>query len=182
MKALKYFTMVVTSQFHQVSLSVTNVRTYLFGALFVLGNIVLPQICHLIPDGGKMFLPIYFFTLIAGYKFGFKVGLLTAVLSPLCNHLLFGMPPLAVLPILLVKSSLLAVAAAWIAHKSRKLSLLHVAAVVMAYQLAGGVAEWLMTSSLAAALQDFRLGFPGMIFQIVAGWVVLKWLAGYQSK
>ena len=74
--------MMIVSQFRQLNLSVVNVRTYLFAVLFVGGNMLLPQLCHLMPDGGKIFLPIYFFTLIASYKFGLKVGILTAVLSP----------------------------------------------------------------------------------------------------
>lgn len=162
------------SQFQQLNLSVTNIRTYIFGVLFVSGNIILPQLCHLVPDGGKILLPIYFFTLIAGYKFGFKVGLFTAILSPLCNHVLFGMPPLAVLPILLVKSSLLAIAAAWVAGKTDKLSLLHIALVVLAYQIGGGFAEWGLTGEWSAAIQDFRLGYPGMALQVVLGWGVLR--------
>ena len=47
------------------SLNYSNVRTYLFALLFVVGNIALPQICHLVPYGGPTLLPIYFFTLIA---------------------------------------------------------------------------------------------------------------------
>ena len=34
------------------SLNYSNVRTYLFALLFVVGNIALPQICHLVPYGG----------------------------------------------------------------------------------------------------------------------------------
>ncbi|MDL2262775.1 ECF transporter S component, partial [Bacteroidales bacterium OttesenSCG-928-I21] len=90
------------------SLSYRESRTYLFALLFIAGNIVLPQICHLVPDGGLTWLPIYFFTLIASYKYGLRVGLLTAVLSPVINHLLFGMPVVSLLPVILVKSSLLA--------------------------------------------------------------------------
>lgn len=171
--------MTIVSQFRQVNLSAAQAKTYFFAALFVAGNIVLPQLCHLMPDGGKIFLPIYFFTLIASYKFGFKVGLATAILSPLCNHLLFGMPPAGMLTVLLIKSSLLAVAGAWVARKSQALSLLHIAAVVLAYQLTGGLAEWAVTGSLGAALQDFRIGFPGMILQVILGWAVLKKLAAY---
>lgn len=170
----------VVSHFRQVNLAVTNARTYVFGALFVLGNIVLPQLCHLLPDGGKIFLPIYFFTLIASYKFGLKVGLLTAILSPLCNHLLFGMPPAGMLPVLLVKSSLLAIAGAWVAARTQKLSVWHVAAVVLAYQVLGGLAEWGLSGSWLAAVQDFRLGYPGMLLQVVLGWLVLKSLARYE--
>ena len=53
------------------SLNYSNVRTYLFALLFVVGNIALPQICHLVPYGGPTLLPIYFFTLIAAYKLKF---------------------------------------------------------------------------------------------------------------
>ena len=93
------------------SLSFTNVKTYLFTLLFVAGNIILPQLCHLMPLGGLTLLPIYFFTLVAAYKFGLRVGLLTAILSPVINHLLFAMPAAAVLPAILIKSTLLAVIA-----------------------------------------------------------------------
>lgn len=172
--------MLAVTSFRAVNLTITNYRTYLFALLFIAGNVLLPQLCHLLPDGGKVWLPIYFFTLIASYKFGIKVGLLTALLSPLFNHILFGMPPAGMLPVLLVKSTLLAVAASWIALKSRKLSLWHVALVVVAYQLAGGMAEWGISGSLAAALQDFRLGFPGMLLQVLGGWLVLKILAKYE--
>ena len=156
--------------------SYRELRTYVAVALFVAGNIVLPQLCHLIPQGGLIWLPIYFFTLIAAYKYGWQAGVLTAVLSPTVNSLLFGMPAAEMLPIILTKSLLLAAAASLTAHYTRRVSLLLVAAVVMAYQVVGGLAEWAMTGSLQAALQDFRLGLPGILFQIVGGWMFLKYL------
>src|SRR5574344_937461 len=61
------------------ALSLSDYKTYVFAALFVIGNIALPQLCHLIPQGGLMLLPIYFFTLVGAYKFGTNVGLLTAI-------------------------------------------------------------------------------------------------------
>ena len=81
-----------TTEVKLYSLNYSEIRTYLFGLLFVAGNIILPQCCHLIPQGGLTWLPIYFFTLIGAYKFGWKVGLLTALLSPLVNSFAFGMP------------------------------------------------------------------------------------------
>ena len=158
------------------SLGWREMRTYLFALLFIAGNIVLPQLCHLIPQGGLMLLPIYFFTLIAAYKFGFRVGLLTAILSPLINSALFGMPPAAALPIIMIKGVLLAGAAAWMANKSKGASLLALIAVVLAYQLVGGLIEWAITGSIASALQDWKLGYPGMILQAVGGWLLLNYL------
>lgn len=166
--------------FQPVNLSLSNYRSYLLSIAFIAGNLILPQICHLVPDGGKMLLPIYFFTLIASYKFGIRIGLITALLSPLCNHLLFGMPPIGALPVLLIKSSLLAVAAAWIAQRSKKVSLLLIAVTVIAYQFIGSIAEYIISGSLPMALQDITLGFPGMIIQIVFGWLILKSLAKYE--
>lgn len=151
-----------------------ELKTYLFAFLFVAGNIILPQLCHLIPDGGKMFLPIYFFTLVASYKYGVKVGLMTAVLSPIINSLLFGMPALAILPAILTKSVVLALAASLVANKTHKISIVNLLIVVLAYQFVGTLAEWAMTSSFYVAIQDFRLGIPGMVLQLFGTYFLLK--------
>ncbi|MFA5650600.1 MAG: ECF transporter S component [Proteiniphilum sp.] len=156
------------------SLPLSSARTYLFAAIFVVGNLLLPQLAHLIPQGGFIFLPIYFFTLIAAYKYGIHVGLLTAILSPLANYLLFGMPPAAVLPAIIIKSAILAGAAAWMAHRFKKVSLLAILLAILAYQVIGTGIEWAMTQNLVVALQDFRLGVPGMLIQLVGGYFVLK--------
>ena len=150
-----------------------ELKTYLFVLLFVAGNIILPQLCHLIPDGGKMFLPIYFFTLVASYKYGVKVGLITAVLSPIINSLLFGMPALALLPAILTKSVVLALAASFVANKTHKISIVNLLIVILTYQFVGTLAEWAMTSSFYVAIQDFRLGIPGMVLQIVLTYFLL---------
>lgn len=157
-------------------MSYRDSRAYMAAALFVAGNIVLPQLCHLVPQGGLVWLPIYFFTLVAAYKFGLTAGLLTAVTSPVANSLLFGMPAAAMLPIILTKSVLLALAASFIASKVRGVALWAVALAVVAYQAVGTMAEWGMTGSLTAALQDIRLGWPGILVQIFGGYVVMKYL------
>lgn len=158
------------------TLSYKDVRTYFIVPLFVLGNIALPQLVHLIPGGGLTLLPIYFFTLIAAYKYGWKAGLLTAILSPVVNHLLFGMPPLAVLPAILMKSTLLALAAGAAASHFKKISLLILALVVLTYQAVGTLGEWALTGSLFVALQDFRIGIPGMLLQVAGGYLMLKYI------
>ena len=65
-------------------------------------------------------MPIYFFTLIGAYKYGWRVGLITAIASPLVNSALFGMPMFAVLPSIILKSVLLALCAGFIASKYKK--------------------------------------------------------------
>lgn len=158
------------------SLDYSNARTYLAALLFVFGNIALPQAFHLVPQGGITWLPIYFFTLIGAYKYGWKVGLLTAVASPLVNSLLFGMPPVAGLPAILLKSVLLAVAAGLAAYRFQRISLPILFAVVLGYQLVGTLGEWAMKGSFYSAVQDFRIGLPGMVLQVVGGYLFIKYL------
>ncbi len=156
------------------TLSLTNHSTYIFSAMFVIGNILLPQLCHLVPQGGLMLLPIYFFTLVGAYCYGINLGLLTAVLSPVVNSMLFGMPPAAALPAILVKSVSLAVVASYVAHRSQRVSIGLLALVVVAYQLVGMAFEYVYTGSLYAALQDVRLGIPGLLMQVLLGYVFIK--------
>ena len=151
-----------------------EIKTYLFISMFVAGNIILPQLCHLIPDGGKVFLPIYFFTLFASYKYGLKVGLITALLSPTINTVLFGMPAPELLPAILTKSIVLTFAAFIVAKKTNKVSLINLLIVVLIYQCVGTLSEWAMTSSFYAAIQDFRIGIPGMILQVVVSYLLLR--------
>lgn len=153
-----------------------QVKTYLLATLFIAGNIIVPQLCHLMPHGGMIWLPIYFFTLIASYKYGLKVGLLTALLSPLVNSVLFAMPATSMLPIITVKSALLAVAASVVAQRAGRVSLLLIALAVVSYQAVGSLAEWAMTGSIASAMQDLRLGWPGMLVQIFGGYLFIRLL------
>jgi hypothetical protein len=169
-----------STPFVALNFSVKEGRAWLFSLLFVTGNLLLPQLCHLIPNGGFIFLPIYFFTLIAAYKFGTQVGLLTAVLSPLLNSLLFGMPIATMLPVIIVKSGLLALLAGAVARKNRAVSWLLLAVVVATYQVLGGLVESLLMQDWTAGLQDIRMGYPGMLIQVFGGWMVLKAMARYE--
>ena len=158
------------------SLDYNNVKTYLTALLFVAGNMILPQIFHLVPQGGITWLPIYFFTLVAAYKYGWKVGLLTGVLSPVINSLFFGMPAFGLLPVILLKSVLLAMAAGFAAYRFQRVSLLVLLGVVLFYQVLGTLGEWAIEGSFFGAVQDFRIGLPGMALQVIGGYLFVKHL------
>ena len=158
------------------SLEYNNARTYGFSALFIAGNILLPQLCHTIHLGGPMLLPIYFFTLIGAYKYGTKVGLLTALLSPIINSAIFGMPPVSALPMIVMKGVLLACAASVIANRTKSVSIFAILAVVLMYQVVGCGIEWAVKGCFMAGVQDFRLGVPGMLIQVIGGWAFIKFV------
>lgn len=165
--------MIMEKEIRIYNYRLSEIKTYLLAILFVIGNIALPQLCHLIPNGGKILLPIYFFTFVASYKYGFKVGVMTAILSPIINSLLFGMPVLNLLPAILTKSIVLALSASFVANKTQKISILNLLMIVLIYQVVGTLVEWAMTSSFYIAIQDFRLGIAGMIIQILGVYFIL---------
>ena len=62
------------------ALNYDEVKTYLWAAVFVACNMVLPPLFHLIPQGGVIFSPLSLVILAGAYKFGWKAGSLAAVL------------------------------------------------------------------------------------------------------
>ena len=87
--------------------------------------------------GGLRWLPIYFFTLIGACKYGWRMGLLTAVVSPLLNTVLFGMPAVAGLPAILLKSTLLALIAGMLSERCERVTLGLLVVTVLGYQGTG---------------------------------------------
>ena len=154
-------------------LSLGDVRLYLATTAMVLGNLVLPYTVHRIPDAGRMLLPIFFFTLIAGWRFGAKAGILTGVLSPLANHWLTGMPPGPALQGIILQSALLGAIAGLAASRVR-MSLAALALVVLAHQ-ALILAPTLASAGLRPAWAAFLFRAPGILLQILGGFAVL-WL------
>ena len=59
---------------------------------------------------------------------------------------------------------------------SRKMdfSILSVAIAVLAYQIVGMTIEFLMDFNFLHAIQDIRIGWPGILIQIVGGYFVIK--------
>lgn len=78
---------------------------------------------------------------------------------------------------ILLKSVLLAAAAGWAAHRFNRISLPILLAVVLFYQVAGTLGEWAMVGSFFQAVQDFRIGLPGMAMQVVGGYALIKYSA-----
>lgn len=165
-----------TSTVKLYRLGYSETRTYLIATLFILGNVIVPQLFHMIPKGGLIWLPIYFFTLVGAYKYGWKVGLITALLSPLVNSILFGMPAMTILPAILLKSTVLALCAGWFASRFKKAAMWQILVVVLCYQAVGTLGEWMLKGDFHTAIQDFRIGIPGMLLQIVGGWITINFL------
>ena len=158
------------------TLNYDEVKTYLWATIFVACNLVLPQVFHLIPQGGIIFSPLSLVILAGAYKFGWKTGLLAAVLSPLVNHLITGMPAMAVMPVMTLKLVVLALVAGLAAQHFKTVSLPLLIGVVLVSKAIGCLGELALTGGIAATIADFTIGWPGLILQIVGAWLILKYL------
>jgi hypothetical protein len=158
------------------TLNYDEAKTYLWAAIFVACNLVLPQVFHLIPQGGIIFSPLSLVILVGAYKFGWKTGLLTALASPLVNHLLTGMPAWEVMPVMTMKLAILALVAGLAAQRFKTVSLLLIIGVVLVTKALEALGELLLTGGIAATIADFTIGWPGLLLQIVGGYLILKYL------
>lgn len=159
------------------TLNFDEVKTYLWAALFVASGVVLPQVFHLIPQGGIVFAPLSLIILIGAYKFGWKTGLLAAVTTPLVNHLLFGMPEWGVLQVMMTKLVVLALVAGLVAQHYRRATLPILLGVVIASEVLGAVAELILTGGISATVQDITIGWPGLLLQVLGTYLFINWLA-----
>ena len=158
------------------TLNYDEAKTYLWAAIFVACNLVLPQVFHLIPQGGIIFSPLSLVILVGSYKFGWKTGLLTALASPLVNHLLTGMPAWEVMPVMTMKLAILALVAGLAAQRFKTVSLPLIIGVVLVTKALEALGELLLTGGIAATIADFTIGWPGLLLQIVGGYLILKYL------
>jgi len=163
--------------FHE-RLNLGDLRLYLATAAMVLGNLLLPYAFHQIPDAGRMFLPIFFFTLIAGWRFGAQAAVLTAVLSPLANHWLTGMPPTPALREIILQSALLGALAALAASRATRPTLAVLGLVVLAHQ-ALVLFPMMVHAGWQPCLAAFKFRLPGLLLQVLGGFAVLRLMGRY---
>jgi hypothetical protein len=159
----------------QGALTFVDPRLYLACAALVLGNVLLPLALHRLPGAGAALMPILFFTLVAGWRFGLRAAALTAVLSPLANHALTGMPPAPALQGLILQSALLGILAALAAARRPRPTLPLLAAVVLASQgLILLAATW--QAGFPAGMAGVQHRLPAVLLQILGGWAALRLL------
>lgn len=164
-----------------IALKKTRIAS-LLSALFIAANIGLPHLFHLIPGGGIMFLPIYFFTAFAAVCYGKWMGVFTGVMSPLAGYLIFGAPKAFLIPDMVLKgvllSTFLAYALSVVKNRYRQSSgptvaqLTAIPVAVLAAWTMAGVLE-LAIRDYEIAFQDFFTGIPGLIMMTMGGWLAL---------
>ena len=158
------------------TLNFDEAKTYIWATVFVACNLVLPQVFHLIPQGGVIFSPLSLVILVGAYKFGWKTGLLAALLSPVVNHLLTGMPAAEVMPVMALKLAVLAMVAGLAAQHFKTVSLPLLIGVILVSKAIGCLGEFALTGGIEATIADLTIGWPGLLLQVIGAWLILKFV------
>jgi len=158
------------------ALNFDEAKTYLWATVFVACNLVLPQVFHLIPQGGVIFSPLSLVILVGAYKFGWKTGLLAALASPLVNHAITGMPAWEVMPVMTLKLAVLAMVAGLAAQRFKTVNLPLLIGVILVSKAIGCLGEFILTGGIAATIADFTIGWPGLLLQVFGAWLILKYV------
>ena len=67
--------------------------------------------------------------------------------------------------------------AGFAAQYFKRISITILLLVVLGYQVIGSTIELLIVDNFREALQDFRLGIPGMLIQILGGYLVIRYIS-----
>lgn len=81
-----------------LSLRLTDARTYLIIAAFVVLSVLTPWAFHQFHLAGATYLPMHFFIFAAALAAGWQAGAIVGLLTPFASYAVSGMPALTILP------------------------------------------------------------------------------------
>ncbi|MCD6154007.1 MAG: ECF transporter S component [Syntrophobacterales bacterium] len=153
-------------------LTFKNMRLYLFVVFFVALDVAIPWFCHMIhPLAGPVFLPMFFFILLAGLLFGWRAGLMVGAFTPLVSFSISGMPPLPVLPRVFIEATFYGLAAGLLREQCKLNVFWSVTGAMVIGRAAAGLSILLIYQGAVDPLftiwKAAKLGWPGMLIQLV---------------
>lgn len=151
-----------------------KMSTYLWAAAFVAGNVILPQMLHAVNMGGRIFLPIMLFTVIAAARYGTVCAVVTALLSPLLSMMITGMPSGEMMVSLMVRSLILAAAIGTWKQYRGEFSILSIIALTAGAHLVGFMVDGITFFGFSAAWTSLAMSWPGILIQMIAFWAVTR--------
>jgi len=157
-----------------LTLNFNQLKFYIVILIFVTLSVLTPAFLHTFSIGGRIVLPLYFFVLIAGYQFGWKAGVLTALLSPILSNLISGMPTEFILILVILKSIILGFSAGIIAKTLKQISFKGIFLSILIYQILGLIIEFLLSGQINLFISDITVGYPGLLIQLFGGYFGLK--------
>jgi hypothetical protein len=86
------------------------------------------------------------------------------------------MPATEVMGVMTMKLGVLALVAGLAAQYFKTLSLPMLLGVVLVCKAIEALGELILTGGISATIADFTIGWPGLLLQIVGGYLIIKYL------
>ena len=152
------------------TLKISRTKEMIFSAVFTLLAVATPTVIHYFSgvDGGRTFLPMPFFVILAGLLLGWRAGLATALMSPIVSYLLSGMPMVDILPFIILQLAAYGAVAGTMREKHN--AIISVAGAILAGWAIIGISMFLFSkmNAWSYVIQGVRAGLLGIIIQLIA--------------
>ncbi len=155
------------------------------GAFFLLSaSVALTLAFHFLHISGSVFLPLYFIVILGAYTMAPQFSLATAIIIPLLNYLLTGMPPTSPIPmlqILVIELCALALATTYLRKTNLFLGIKLLSSIV----IARFSAILLVTSSMISwsfFVNHLLESVPGILLNTLLAYFVLSFLKNERNE
>lgn len=149
-------------------------RPVFLTAVYAMAGTVLPLLFHSYGLAGPRFLPIFLFTMIGAVTISPSAALAVAIITPLANNLLTGMPAGSMMILVIIKGAIIVGLVRLLAQWLSKSKILFSIALVISYQAIGFLMESTFLNTVSVAWQHFIFSWPGMVIQVAVLNIVLK--------
>lgn len=145
-------------------LTFSQAKYYIFSAVFTAGAVSVPWFLHRFNLAGPQFLPMHFFIFIAGFLFGWRMGLVTALSGILISYNLTYLPPMAILPQVMLELAVYGLAIGILREKNLNIWVSLFGAMALG-RLARILFIIVFTPQMSA-LKFIEISWPGIILQL----------------
>jgi hypothetical protein len=164
-------------------IKVTVLKQIMFIVIFTVLSVALPSFCHQFNLAGQAFLPMHFFVLMAGLLFGWRVGLMTGLLTPLVSFATSGLPIASILPAVTLEVMAYGFFAGLLREKKMDLWLAFILALVFGKTVLFFSAWILMPVNPASYLYTaIKTGLTGILLQLALLPLLVKTVQKYFAK
>lgn len=160
-------------------LSFTELRYYIFSAVFIASAVALPWLAHQFSFAGPQWLPMHYFVLIAGYLLGWQVGLAVGLFSVILSFSAIHMPAATILPQVILELAVYGLTIGILRQKNLNIFVSLASAMILG-RLARAVYIFFFTKMSASAF--VAMSWKGIILQIILIPAIILLLQKYVFK
>ena len=143
----------------------SEVKYYIFSAVFVGLAVFVPWLTHQFHLAGPKFLPMHFFVIIAGMLFGWRFGMIVGAASPMLSYGITHLPPFTILPETILELAVYGFVAGFLRERG-----FNIFTVLLSAMVLGRLARIFLILSFHSQvdpLKFIQISWPGIVLQLI---------------